>query len=562
MNPESAPQQMFWDHEVDLVVVGSGCGGLSAAMTGAGSGLDTLVVEKAAVYGGTTALSGGNIWVPNNPTLRRAGIVDSRSSVRAYLDAVVGDRVPSANIDAFIDAGPQMLEFLEESSKHMVFQYCTGYSDYHPEKPGGRPDGRTIEPLPFNAKKLKGDEKTQRQAALATPPGLYITSKDFVKLNMVKRTWAGRRVAVVTGLRAIKAIVLRRNMQTLGQALVGRMRLALKEAGVPLWLSSPMQEIITDDAGNAVGVRVTRDGRDVRIRARRGIILAAGGFEGDAAMRKQYLREGGQDVFTAGSVDNTGDAIVAGEKVGGALDLMDDAWWMPSFQRPNGGMHVLVSERSVPPSIIVDGTGKRFTNESSPYVTFVHAQLAGGHDPVWMIFDGKAKSRYQIGGIMPGQKFPGSWFKSGLMHSADSVAALAARIGVPADQLEQTVTRFNGFADSGHDDDFGRGDSAYDNYYGDPTLPQPTLATLAKAPYYALRLRAGDLGTKGGLQYNADAQVLRADGSVIDGLYAVGNSSAAVMGNDYAGAGATIGPAMVFGFVAARHAAGKSGSTE
>jgi len=558
MATESQEQQQNWDHEVDLVVVGSGCGGLTAALTGAGNGLDTLVVEKAAVYGGTTALSGGNIWVPNNPTLRREGIVDTRESVRAYLDAVVGDRAPSANIDKLIDAGPEMLEFLEGSSKHMVFQYCAGYSDYHPEKPGGRPDGRTIEPLPFNLKKLKGDEKAQRPGALATPAGLYITSKDFVKLNMVRRTWAGRRAALLTGLRAAKAILLRQHMETLGQALVGRLRLALKEANVPLWLSSPMREIITDEAGNAVGVQVSRDGKDVRIRARKGVILAAGGFEGDAAMRKEYLREGGQDVFTAGSLDNTGDAIVAGQKIGGTVDLMDDAWWMPSFQRPNGVMHVLVSERSVPPSIIVDGTGNRFTNESSPYVTFVHAQLAGKHDPVWMIFDGKAKSRYQIGGFLPGQKFPGKWFKSGLMHSADSVGALAAKIGVPADQLEATVTRFNGFAKAGHDDDFGRGESAYDNYYGDPTLPQPTLDTLEKAPYYAVRLRAGDLGTKGGLQYNADAQVLRANGSVIDGLYAIGNSSAAVMGNDYAGAGATIGPAMVFGFVAARHAAGQS----
>lgn len=558
MATENQQKQQNWDHEVDLVVVGSGCGGLTAALTGADAGLNTLVVEKADVYGGTTALSGGNIWVPNNPTLRRAGIVDSRESVRAYLDAVVGDRVPSENIDTLIDAGPKMLEFLERSSKHMVFQYCTGYADYHPEKPGGRPDGRTIEPLPFNMKKLNGDEKNQRPGALATPAGLYITSKEFVKLNMVMRTWAGKRAAIATGMRAVKAIVLRQHMETLGQALVGRLRLALKEAGVPLWLSTPMHEIITDESGNTIGLVVTKDGKDLRIRARKGVVLAAGGFEGDAAMRKQYLPDGGKDVFTAGSHDNTGDAIVAGEKIGGALDLMDDAWWMPAFQRPGGVMHVLVSERSVPPSIIVDGAGNRFTNEASPYVTFVHAQLAGKHDPAWMIFDGKAKSRYQIGGLLPGQKFPKAWYESGLLHSADSVGALAAKIGIPADQLEATVTRFNRFAEAGHDDDFGRGESAYDNYYGDPTLPEPTMDTLEKAPYYAIRMRAGDLGTKGGLQYNANAQVLRTDGSVIEGLYAVGNTSAAVMGNDYAGAGATIGPAMVFGFVAARHAAGHS----
>lgn len=551
-----------WDHEVDFLVVGSGCGGLTGALAGADRGLDTLIIEKATVYGGTTALSGGNIWIPNNPTLTREGLADSREDVRRYLDAVVGDTVPSANLDAFIDNGPQTMEFLENTSRHMRFQWCTGYSDYHPEQPGGRAAGRTIEPLPFDLKELGEDEKLLRPGALATPAGLYITSKEFAKLNMVVRTWAGRRAALGTGWRAVKSLILRRHMETLGQALIGRLRLAVKEAGVPLWLGTPMQSLVTDDSGAVVGVVAERGGVPVRIRARKGVLLASGGFEQGEQMRKQYLREGGKENYSAGAVDNTGDGIVAGEQVGAALDLMDDAWWMPSFQRPDGIMHVLVSERSIPRSIIVDQSGRRFTNEAAPYVTFVHEQIAGRHEPIWFIFDGKAKNRYQFGGVMPGQKFPKSWFATGLMHQADTLGELASAIGLPSAQLTETVQRFNGFAQAGKDEDFGRGESAYDNYYGDPTLPAPTMDVLDQAPYYAVRMQAGDLGTKGGLVYNEHAQVLRADGSVIGGLYASGNTSAAVMGNDYAGAGATIGPAMVFGYVGARHCAASEKSTD
>ncbi|MDG3014497.1 FAD-binding protein [Speluncibacter jeojiensis] len=550
-------KQQDWDTEVDFLVVGSGAGGFSAALAAADGGLDTLVIEKANVYGGSTALSGGGVWVPNNPTLLREGRGDTREDVRAYLDAVVGDRVPSKNIDAFIDEGPKMLKFLEDCGPHLRFQWCTGYSDYHPEAPGGRPNGRSIEPLPVDLRKLGADEESLRSAALATPPGLYITSKDFVQLNMVMRTWKARRAALKTGFNAVKAILLRRHMETLGRALIARLRLALNDAGVPVWLSTPMQSLITDDSGAVLGVVAERNGKSTRIRARKGVLLATGGFEHNQDMRKQYLPEGGRDDYSAASTDNTGDGIIAGERVGAAVDLMDDAWWMPSFQLPGGQAVVMVAERSIPQAIIVDQQGKRFTNEAAPYVTFVHDQLAGGHEPTWFIFDERAKKRYPVGGVMPGMKFPQAWFDSGLLVTAPTVAELADKIGVPAGALGETVDRFNGFARNGRDEDFHRGVSAYDNYYGDPSLPQPVLDVLDHGPFYALRMRAGDLGTKGGLVYDEHARVLRGDGTVIDGLYAVGNTSAAVMGNDYAGAGATIGPAMVFGYIGARHAAAK-----
>jgi 3-oxosteroid 1-dehydrogenase len=545
----AADQDEAWDHQVDFLVVGTGCGGLTAALTADAHGLDTLIIEKAGVYGGSTALSGGNIWIPNNPTLKREGLSDSRSDVRRYLDAVVGKRVPAANIDAFIDNGPLAMEFLERASPHLRFQWCTDYSDYHPEAPGGRA------PLPFDLKKLGDDEKRLRPAALATPGGLFVTSKEFARLNMVLRTWSGRRAAMQTVGRAVKGVMLRRHMDTLGRALIGRLRLAVKEAGIPLWLSTPLQSLITEDSGTVVGVRAQRDGAIIRIRARAGVLLATGGFEHNNEMRKRFLRDGGKDNYSAGSPDNTGDGISAGQSVGGAVDLMDDAWWMPAFKRPDGVMSVLVSERSIPRSIIVDQTGRRFVNEAAPYVTFVHRQLAGRHDPIWFVFDRKAKNRYQFGGVMPGQSFPKDWFTSGLMHRADTLDALAVAIGVPGRSLCETVDTFNGFARDGKDRDFGRGESAYDNYYGDPTLPHPTMDVIDSAPFYAARIQAGDLGTKGGLTYNANGQVLRADGTVIAGLYATGNTSAAVMGNDYAGAGATIGPSIVFGFISARHAA-------
>lgn len=544
-----------WDREVDFLVVGSGAGGLTAALTAATAGMSTLIIEKAAVYGGSTALSGGGIWIPNNAVLTRAGITDSRASVRAYLDAVVGDRVPLANLDAFIDEGPRMVSFLENTSRHLRFQYCPGYSDYHPEQPGGRADGRSIEPLPVDLRRLGDDEHLLRPAALATPPGLFITSKDFVALNMVMRTWKGRRTALLTGVRAIKAIVLRRRMDTLGRALVARLRLAVKDTGTPLLLDTPLQSLITDDDGAVLGVVAEHGGEPVRIRARRGVLLATGGFEHNHQMRKQHLQAGGRDDYSAASTDNTGDGIVAGMNVGAATDLMDDAWWMPSFQRPDGIIQVLVSERSIARSIIVNQHGRRFTNEAAPYVTFVHAQLAGGHDPIWFIFDRTAKARYPIGGIMPGQSFPKDWLSGGLIRTGNSIDDLADAIGVDKAALTSTLQRYNDFARQGNDPDHGRGRSAYDNYYGDPSLPHPTLDVIDRAPYYALRVRAGDLGTKGGLVYNQHAQVLRTDGTPIDGLYATGNTSAAVMGTDYAGAGATIGPAMVFGYVAARHAA-------
>ncbi|GCE36466.1 3-oxosteroid 1-dehydrogenase [Rhodococcus wratislaviensis] len=547
-----------FDTTVDFLVVGSGGGGMAAAITAAHRGIDTLVIDKGATFGGSTAISGGGIWIPNAPTLRAKGVVDSRESIRRYLDIITEGTVAADRLDAFVDKGPELMELLDRSP-HMKLYWVKGYSDYHPEYEGGRPLGRTIECMPFDTRALKEDEQFQRPNSMKGPLGLWVTSKDYHDLAMVKRTWKGRKASLVAAWRVASNVIRRRHMATGGRALVARMRMVLKDAGVPLWLKTSMTELIVDGTGAVVGVLAERDGQMVRIGARRGVLLATGGFDHNQDMRAEYLPRHGVPDVSAGARENTGDGIVAGQKLGAAVDLMDDAWWMPSVLHPMGAVIPLVSERCIPPSVIVNGRGERFTNESSPYVNFVHDQLDGGHVPAWFVMDSKAKSRYPFAQVLPGVPFPQGFYDSGVVHKADTLRDLAEKIGVKADTLVATVDRFNGFARSGTDEDFGRGDSAYDRYYGDPTMTNPCLDEITQGPFYAIRCEAGDLGTKGGLVTDADARVLREDGSVIDGLYATGNTSASVMGNEYAGAGATIGPAMVFGYIAAQHAAQVSG---
>ncbi|MFC0862125.1 FAD-binding protein [Sphaerimonospora cavernae] len=543
-----------WDEEFDLVVVGSGGGGMTAALAAYDSGLSVIVVEKGSMYGGSTGISGGGIWIPNNPTLRAKGHDDSRESVRRYLELITEGRVPPARLEAYVDNGPAAMELLGKS-KWMRFFWVKGYADYHPELEGGRPLGRTIEALPFDTRNLREDERFQRPNSMKGPLGLWITAKDYHDLAMVKRTWRGRWASVVAAWRVSSNVIRRRHMATGGRALVARLRMAMKDAGIPLWLKTPMTGLVTGESGAVAGITAERDGTPVRIRGRYGVLLATGGFDHNQQMREKYLPESGRADFGMGARENTGDGILAGERVGAALDLMDDAWWMPAVQHPAGATIPLVSERSIPPSVIVSAEGRRFTNESAPYVNFVHDQLEGGHVPAWFVMDAKARSRYPFAQILPGAPIPKAFYDKGLAFRADTIAELAAKIGVPAGALTETIERFNGFARTGEDSDFGRGDSAYDRYYGDPTLKNPTMDLIDKAPFYAFRIEAGDLGTKGGLVCDEHSRVLRADGSVIEGLYATGNVSASVMGNEYAGAGATIGPSIVFGYIAARHAA-------
>lgn len=544
--------------EFDVIVVGSGAAGMTAALAAAHRGLRTVIVEKAATFGGSTARSGGGVWIPDNEALRKAGITDSPDDARTYLHTIIGEHGDPARIDTYLHRGPEVVSFLLRNTP-LRLQWVPGYSDYYPEAPGGRAHGRSVEPVPFDGTKLGDDLATLAPDYGKSPRNFVVTQADFRLLTLLVRNPRGPLRAARVGARWLKATLLRQRLLGRGQALAAAMRVGLRQAGVPIWLDTPLVELVTD-GDTVTGAVVRHDGAERRLTARRGVVITSGGFEHNEAMRKEHQREPIGTEWTTGAPSNTGDGIRAGQALGAAVGFMADAWWGPSIPLP-GGPWFCLAERSLPGSIMVNGRGERFVNESAPYVDATHAMYGGElgqgdgpaeNIPTWLIFDQRYRNRYVFAGVGPRQPLPGRWFKTGALHRATTLTALADAIDVPAETLTSTVDRFNGFATDGHDPDFGRGDSAYDHYYGDPrNRPNPSLGPLEVAPFYAAKLVPGDLGTKGGLRTDARARVLREDGSVIAGLYAAGNASTPVMGHTYAGPGATIGPAMVFGYLAA-----------
>ncbi|TNC29036.1 3-oxosteroid 1-dehydrogenase [Amycolatopsis alkalitolerans] len=544
------------DEAHDVVVVGSGAAGMTAALAARRLGLRVVVLEKAAKFGGSTARSGGGVWIPGNEALPDDG--DTPEQARAYLEAIVGDVVPAELRDAFLDYGPEVVAFVQHETP-LRFQWVPGYSDYHPEAPGGRAAGRSMEPKPFDGHVL-GDELARLEPPYsASPLGVPITQADYRWLSLIARHPRGVARLFGLGTRWLAGRLTGKHLLAMGQALAAGLRAGLQQAGVTVRLDTPLVDLVTEN-DRVTGV-VTTNGEVIH--ARRGVILAAGGFERNEEMRTKYQRQPIGTAWTVGAAANTGDGITAGMKLGAAVDLMDDAWWGPTIPL-TGGPWFALAERSRPGCLMVDGRGERFVNESAPYVEAVHAMYGPGdgpgeHIPTWLVFDQRYRNRYMFTGIGPRQPLPGRWFKAGIAAKAGSLGKLAERIGVPAEALEKTVDRFNGFARAGVDEDFQRGQSAYDHYYGDPrNRPNPSLGPLDRAPFYAVKIVPGDLGTKGGLRIDTHARVLREDGSVIAGLYAAGNTSAAVMGHTYAGPGATIGPAMVFGYLAATHLAAQN----
>jgi 3-oxosteroid 1-dehydrogenase len=318
-----------------------------------------------------------------------------------------------------------------------------------------------------------------------------------------------------------------------------------------VWLNTPLQDLVIEN-GRATGVLVSRNGSTGLVRARRGVIVGSGGFEHNAAMRTQYQRQ--PTGWSVGAKENTGDGILAGQRAGAALDLMDDAWWGPAIPLPDQPYFCL-AERTLPGGLIVDTGGDRFVNEAAPYSDVVHVMYDRNPNdqciPAWLIVDQNYRNRYLFKDVLPTFPLPNDWYTSGAVVKSPTIDGLAGAIGIPPATLRRTVTRFNSLAWSGSDTDFRRGASVYDHYYTDPgVFPNSCLAALWLPPYYAFKIVPGDLGTKGGMRTDARARVLKADGSVIPGLYAAGNASAAVMGRSYAGAGSTIGPAMTFGHIA------------
>lgn len=547
-------------HEVDFLVVGSGGGGMVAALQAHEAGLDALLLEKTAHYGGSTARSGGGIWVPNNSLMAEAGVPDSPEEARTYMQATVGDRTPQARQEAYIRNARRMIGWLRRTTQ-TEFIYMQDYADYYPERPGGKPQGRSLEAKLLNGRRLGAELNNLRPPFVEAPLGLAFTAREYQRLGMVISTWEGKRTAMRVGLRMIWSRLSGKKMLMMGQALIGWLRLALLERNIPIWLNTEFTDLLTEE-GRVVGIKAQRESKTVDIKARHGVLLAAGGFPHNLEMRLEHHPHPITTEWSVASEGNTGDAIRAGIAAGAATDLMEDAWWGPSSKPPGEPAFFHVGERGYPGLIMVNQRGRRFVNESASYVDVVHAMYAkhqedDAHIPSYFLFDGRYRRRYLFGAYFPMQPFPSEYLRNGYIKRAKTLKELASQLDVDPATLTETVERFNAFARRGVDEDFGRGESAYDNYYGDPNVrPNPNLAPLERPPFYAVEAIPGDLGTKGGLLTDEYARVLSENGDVIPGLYCVGNNAASVMGNSYPGAGSTIGPAMTFAWIAARHAAG------
>ncbi len=555
----------MFEHEVDLLVVGSGAAALAAGIRASDLGLSVLLVEKGAAWGGSTAMSGGVVWVGNN---RFSNGSDSDDDVRTYLKHITKGEVDDARIDAYVQGSKRMLEYLLEHSS-LELMPIDGYTDYYPEAPGGKLGGRSLEPVPFDGARLGADFATLRRPAHSA----LVMGKFMITARDAKRF-------IMLGLSSLASIVwqllryafrwpARRRLGrdphlTNGNALVSRLFHSLKQRGVDVWLDAPATDLCIDD-GRVVGAVVERAGQSVRIGATRGVVLAAGGFSRSRALRERYMPAPASTEWTAGNEHNTGDGITMGQALGAKTALMDEAWWTPVTQYPKTKTGwVLVVEKSLPGGIFVNGRGERFTNEAGPYVD-VGVAMYRDHEktgctiPGWMVFDARYRKHYIAGPVGPGKAMPDKTLPGRLrrnfLRKAATLEALAEAIGVDPVGLKDTVERYNAMAKAGKDEDFGRGDSASDRYYGDARVtPNPCMAPLEQAPFYAIPLYPGDLGTKGGLLTDANGRVLGDDGP-IEGLYAAGNCSASMMGRSYPGAGGTIGPALCFGFLAAEAAA-------
>ncbi|MER5439505.1 FAD-dependent oxidoreductase [Streptomyces sp. NPDC002790] len=514
-----------WDETVDVLVVGSGGAALTGAYSAAARGLDTLVVEKTEYFGGTTAYAGACLWLPGNQAQARAGLEDSADLARTYFRSLVGDSTPHEMQDAYLDGAGPTVEFLERSEL-LRFEHRK-FPDYYPG-PGRFDAGRGVFPVPM--------ERPAGEQPL---------------LDAVRPPARCERLGAPAPEGAL----------TDGRALIGRLLLALDQAGGRARSRTAFTGLVQGEDGRVVGAEV-RDaqGSTARIRARRGVLLGAGGYERDAELRRAFDNGPGADWTMGPAGGGTGDALRAAQGLGAATSLLDESWWCPSVLFPDGSAAFALGFRG---GVFVDAEGRRFANECLSYDRMGRAMIAARagdapERPVWWVWD--ARHGEEPPGIVLVPVDRESFEAAGVWRSADSVEALAEAIGVPAEGLAATVAAFNKYAGNGHDPEFGRGDDPYDRFFagaGEQGAPNPCLLPLSSGSFHAVRIVLGDLGTKGGVRTDTDASVLREDGSVIEGLYAVGNTAANVTGSVYPGPGAPIGTGMVFGYRAAGRMAGE-----
>lgn len=557
----------------DVLVVGAGAGGMAAACVAADLGLDVIVAEKAPVFGGSTAFSAGVIWVPDNRFMRAAGMADSVDNAMTYLEKEVGNRLNRDVAEAFLRTAPEMHGWFEDNT-HVAFEMQPKFADYHPAVDGAALGGRPLVPRVFEGRKL-GKKFRDLRAPISTTMafgGMMVARQDFRHMFRIGRSvgstlYAARLIARYgwDRLRYTRGTRLSN-----GNALAAMLGLSLFDRDVPLWLSAPLVELTQAD-GRVAGAVVQRRGRRVTVAARRGVVLAAGGFPADAALKKRlypHLSAGGNHRSLPPD-SSTGDGLRAGQAVGAGVteDTAHPAAWTPTSLVPqrDGSTRPFPHfiDRAKPGVICVDRRGRRFTNEADSYHDFVPPMIeaCAGDDEfeAWIVADHRAIRHYGLGPVPPFPSRLGLWLKHGYLARGRTPEDLGAALGIDGAALARTIAEFNGPAARGEDPAYGKGTSAYNWNYGDVThKPNPCVAPLDTPPFYAIRMIPGDIGTFVGLRADAQARVLDTDGQPIPGLYVAGNDMLSVMGGAYPGAGITIGPAMTFGYIAARHMAGAS----
>ena len=557
-----------WDREVDVLVVGTGNGALTAALCNWEMGTqDVLIIEKTDKVGGTSATSGGGIWIPANHYAKACGADDSAEDAKKYLmGTLFGEDVPEEMIDIYIDQSPKMLKFLADRTD-VIYESLEHNPDYYTNYEGAKSGHRSLEPKPINMSELGDDWKNLRWThhMMRMFSRIHFTQVEAHTIMTQAPGWksllAKMILGYVTDISWRFRTAIDRRLCT-GSAGIARLYLSVKKRGIPLLFNSRMTSLI-EDGGRVTGVIVQQGGKTLRIGARKGVVLGAGGFEKNQALREQYLPAPTNTQWSAGNPANEGDALLAGLSLGAKTRLMKDAWWTTTLCVPDEPTpRLAIMEKSFPGSCVVNRAGERFANESQNYMAFQKDLFATHSDtspnaPAWQIFDARFRRNFMVGPLMtaamkPDWQIPKSWFETGFVAKANSIHDLAEQVGIDAQGLEATIAKMNRYAETGTDEDFHRGESAYDRYYADPNIkPNPCLASIDEGPFYAMRIEAGDFGTLGGLDTDVHGRVKLEAGGVVEGLFAVGNCSAAILPT-YPGPGATLGPAMTMAYQSAK----------
>ena len=562
--------------ECDVVVVGSGAGGLTAAVTAAAHGLETVVLEKAPLFGGTSAIAGGGLWIPANPVAARHGIADSLDAARTYFETFLGEDAGSARVTAFLEQGPRMVAFLEERTA-MRFFVAADRPDYYPDRPGATNGGRTIFPESFDGRLLGPEIRRLRPPAreltflgMMFKPGPELRHFLHVYRSVRSAAFVARRL-----LRQARDLMLHGRAMELsnGNALVARLAKSAFDLGAPILTGVSVEGLETD--GNRIaGVRFRQEGREGVLYARRGVVLAAGGFPQDMARRSHLYAHAptGAEHRSPAPDTNTGDGLRMGEQHGAAIPaLVDAAAWAPVSVVPYAdgrtGAFPHLIDRQKPGFIAVTRHGRRFVNEANSYHEFCRglARACAGEPEAYcyLIADHRTVRRYGIGFAKPAPVPLFPYLRSGYLLRGRTLAELAQQAGIDGDAFRTTVDAFNRHAREGEDPEFGRGSSSYNRYNGDPLhRPNPCVAPVEQAPFYAVRIVMGDLGTFAGLATDENARVLDRQGNPIVGLYAAGNDASSVLGGNYMAGGSTLGPGMTFGYIAARDLVHRSNAAQ